>query len=126
MKQANNFFDFVTNILFEKDKVDIDITSAQIYSPYIVNRYVTFADVRFVSAINNSVNMYGSAFSINVDHYNFLHFLIPKTKRKYINYTKKIKKDKTTYERVCKQYELSQREVDLYSETFKINIKKYE
>jgi len=126
MKQANNFFDFVTNILFEKDKVDIDITSAQIYSPYIVNRYVTFADVRFVSAINNSVNMYGSVFSINVDHYNFLHFLIPKTKRKYINYTKKIKKDKTTYERVCKQYELSQREVDLYSETFKINIKKYE
>jgi hypothetical protein len=126
MKQANNFFDFVTNILFEKDKVDIDVTSAQIYSPYIVNRYVTFADVRFVSAINNSVNMYGSVFSINVDHYNFLHALIPKTKRKYINYTKKIKKDKTTYERVCKQYELSQREVDLYSETFKINIKKYE
>ena len=126
MKQANNFFDFVTNILFEKDKVDIDVTSAQIYSPYIVNRYVTFADVRFVSAINNSVNMYGSVFSINVDHYNFLHSLIPKTKRKYINYTKKIKRDKTTYERVCKRYELSQREVDLYSETFKINIKKYE
>ena len=126
MKQANNFFDFVTNILFEKDKVDIDVTSAQIYSPYIVNRYVTFADVRFVSAINNSVNMYGSVFSINVDHYNFLHALIPKTKRKYINYTKKIKKDKKIYERVCKRYELSRREVDLYSETFKINIKKYE
>jgi len=126
MKQANNFFDFVTNILFEKDKIDIDVTSAQIYSPYIVNRYVTFADTRHVSAINNSVNMYGSVFSINVDHYNFLHALIPKTKRKYINYTKKIKKDKKIYEQVCKQYELSQREVDLYSETFKINIKNYE
>ena len=126
MKQANNFFDFVTNILFEKDKIDIDVTSAQIYSPYIVNRYVTFADPRHVSVINNSVNMYGSVFSINVDHYNFLHALIPKIKRKYINYTKKIKKDKNIYEKVCKQYELSQREVDLYSETFKINIKKYE
>ena len=126
MKQANNFFDFVTNILFEKDKIDIDVTSAQIYSPYIVNRYVTFADTRHVSAINNSVNMYGSVFSINVDHYNFLHALIPKTKRKYINYTKKIKKDKKTYEIVCKRYELSYREVNLYSETFKINIKNYE
>ena len=105
MKQANNFFDFVTNILFEKDKIDIDVTSAQLYSPYIVNRYVTFADTRHVLAINNSVNMYGSVFSINVDHYNFLHALIPKIKRKYINYTKKIKKDKTIYERVCKQYE---------------------
>ena len=126
MKQASNFFDFVTNILFERDKIDIDVTSAQIYSPYIVNRYVTFADTRFVPLINNSVNMYGSALNINVDHYNFLHCLIPKTKRKYINYTKKIKRDKTRYERVCNQYELSQREVDLYSETFKINIKKYE
>jgi len=126
MKQANNFFDFVTNILFEKSKIDIDITSTQIYSPYIVNRYVTFADARFVPLINNSVNLYGSIFSINIDHYTFLHALIPKTKRKYINYTKKIKKDKKAYETVCRRYELSQREVNLYSETFKINIKKYE
>ena len=126
MKQANNFFDFVTNILFEKNKIDIDITSTQLYSPYIVNRYITFADKQFVTLINNSVNMYGSVFSINVDHYNFLHVLIPKTKRKYINYTKKIKKDKKVYEQVCKQYELSHREVDLYSENFELNIVKYE
>ena len=126
MKQANNFFDFVTNILFEKDKIDVDIMSSQLYSSYIVNRYITFADKQLVPVINNSVNKYGAVFSINTDHYNFLHALIPKTKRKYINYTKKIKKDKTLYEKVCKQYELSQREVDLYSETFKINIKKYE
>jgi hypothetical protein len=56
MKQANNFFDFVTNILFERDKIDIDVTSAQIYSPYIVNRYVTFANTRFVPLINNVKN----------------------------------------------------------------------
>ena len=114
------------NILFEKSKIDIDIASAQLYSPYIVNRYMTFADKSLVHLINNSVNKYGSVFSINVDHYNFLHALIPKTKRKYINYTKKIKRDKNIYDKVCKQYELSYREVDLYSETFKINIKKYE
>jgi len=126
MKQASNFFDFVTNILFEKGKIDIDITSAQIYSPYIVNRYVTFANTRFVPLINNSVNMYGSVFSINIDHYHFLHALIQKTNRKYINYTKKIKKDKKAYEAVCTRYELSQREVHLYSETFEINIKNYE
>ena len=38
----------------------------------------------------------------------------------------KIKRDKNIYERVCNLYELSQREVDLYSDTFKINIEKYE
>ncbi len=116
----------MTNILFEKSKIDIDITSTQLYSPYIVNRYITFADKSLVHLVNNSVNKYGSVFSINVDHYNFLHALIPKNKRKYINYTKKIKRDKKIYERVCSLYELSHREVDLYSENFKINIKKYE
>ena len=126
MKQANTFFDFVTNILFEKNKIDIDITSGQLYSPYIVNRYITFADKSLVRLVNNSVNKYGSVFSINVEHYTFLHALIPKIKRKYINYTKKIKKEKSVYENVCKQYELSHREVDLYLENFKINIKKYE
>ena len=126
MKHANNFFDFVTNILFEKNKIDVDITSAQLYSPYIVNRYITFSDKQFTFLINNSVNKFGAIFNTNIEHYNFLHVLIPKTKRKYINYTKKVKRDKEIYERVCKQYELSQREVDLYSKNFKINIKKYE
>tara|TARA_Y100000310_G_scaffold155108_1_gene154589 strand:- start:554 stop:934 length:381 start_codon:yes stop_codon:yes gene_type:complete len=126
MKQVNSFFDFVTNILFEKNKIDIDIAATELYSPYIVNRYVTFADKSLVRLINDSVNKHGAIFNINVEHYNFLHTLIPKIKRKYINYTKKKKKDREVYERVCNVYELSQREVDLYSENFKINIKKYE
>ena len=126
MKQVISFFDFVTNILFEKNKIDIDIAATELYSPYIVNRYVTFADKSLVRLINDSVNRHGAVFNINVEHYNFLHALIPKIKRKYINYTKKKKKDREVYERVCNVYELSQREVDLYSENFKINIKKYE
>ena len=126
MKQANSFFDFVTNILFEKNKIDMDITSVELYSPYIVNRYITFADKSLVHLVNESVNKYGGVFTINAEHYNFLHVLIPKLKRKYINYTKKIKRDKNMYELVCNLYELSQREVDLYSKTFKINIEKNE
>ena len=123
---VNNFFDFVTNVLFEKKKIDVDITTSQLYSPFIVKREVTFADPKFAHLINNSLNLYGSVFNINVDHYNFIHALIPKIKRKYINYTKKVKRDKKLHEKVCRQYEMSQREVDLYLQTFKINIKKYE
>ena len=124
--QANSFFDFVTNILFEKNKIDIDISSAQLYSPYIINRYVSFCDKQFIFLVNNSVNKYGSVFSTNVEHYNFLHCLIPKTRRKFIKYIKKTKRDKTLYELVRRRYELSQRELDLYSENFEINIKNYE
>ena len=106
MKQVNSFFDFVTNILFEKNKIDIDIMSTELYSPYIVNRYVTFADKSSVHLINDSVNKHGAIFNINVEHYNFLHALIPKIKRKYINYTKKRRKIKKRMSEfvVCMSY----------------------
>ena len=52
--------------------------------------------------------------------------LIPKTKRKFIRYIKKRKADKKECELLSKRYELSKREINLYSETFDVNIKKYE
>ena len=67
MKQVNSFFDFVTNILFDKNKIDIDIAAMELYSPYIVNRYVTFADKSLVHLINDSVNRHGAVFNINIE-----------------------------------------------------------
>ena len=72
--------------------------------------------------------MYGHVFSAH-DHYNFMFNLIPKTKRRFIRYVKKNKKENTeknnAIELVAKNLELSKREVELYSEKFKVNIKKY-
>ena len=39
---------------------------------------------------------------------------------------KKKKKDKKSFERSAELYELSQREIQLYSENFGVNISKYE
>ena len=58
--------------------------------------------------------------------YNLLFNLIPKTKRRFIRYVKKKKKDKKSFERTAELYELSRREIQLYSENFGVNINKYE
>ena len=124
-KQINNVFDLINNIAFDSHVVDINIADSQLFSPYITNRYLTFVDPRINHLINNTVNKYGIAFN-SLDHYKFLFHLIPKTKRKFIRYIKKKKKNKIVLKRIANQLEISQREVDLYSKNFKINTKKYE
>ena len=124
-KPVNSFFDFVNNIAFSRTQIDINIADSQLYSSYITNRYITFINKESVLLINNTVNKYGSVFN-NELHYNFLFNLIPKTKRKFIRYVKKKKKDKKNFERSAELYELSQREIQLYSENFGVNISKYE
>ena len=124
-KVVNSFFDFVNNIAFEKHQLDINITDSQLYSAYITNRYITFLNKESALLINNTINRYGLEFS-NEMHYNFLFNLIPKVKRTFIRYVKKKKVDKKDFELLSKRYELSQREIQLYSENFGVNIQKYE
>ena len=125
MKTVNSFFDFVNNIAFDREQLDINITDSQLYSAYITNRYITFLNTESALLINNTINKYGQVFN-NETHYNFLFNLIPKVKRKFIRYVKKKKVDKKDFELLSKRYELSQREIQLYSENFGVNIKKYE
>ena len=124
-KPVNSFFDFVNNIAFDREQLDINITDSQLYSAYITNRYMTFLNKESALLINNTINRYGQVFN-NETHYNFLFNLIPKVKRKFIRYVKKKKVDKKDFELLSKRHELSHREIQLYSENFGVNIKKYE
>ena len=124
-KNVNNVFDIINNIAFDRHSIDINIADSQLYSPYITNRYLTFINPQITHLVNNSVNKYGAVFN-PVDHYNFLFNLTPKTKRKFIRYIKKKKSDKKECMLLAKRYELSKREINLYSDMFDVNIKKYE
>jgi len=124
-KSINNVFDIINNIAFDSHIVDINIADGQLYSPYITNRYLTFVNPQITHLVNNTVNKYGLVYN-SLDHYKFLFHLIPKTKRKFIRYIKKKKTNKPEHKLLSKRYEISEREIDLYSETFDVNIKKYE
>ena len=124
-KPINNVFDIINNIAFDSNRVDFNIAASGLYSPYITNRYLTHINPQITFLVNDSVNKYGIAFS-SLDHYKFMFSLIPKTKRKFIRYIKKKKIDNKECKRLATRYELSEREINLYSETFDVNIKKYE
>ena len=124
-KSINNVFDLINNIAFDSHIVDINIADNQLYSPYITNRYLTHINPQITQLVNDTVNKYGIVFN-SLDHYKFLFHLVPKTKRKFIRYIKKKKADRKECKLLSQRYELSQREIDLYSETFDVNIKKYE
>jgi len=124
-KPINNVFDIINNIAFDSDPVDINIADRNLYSPYITNRYLTFVNSKTAHLVNDTVNKYGLVYN-PLEHYNFLFHLIPKTKRKFIRYAKKKKKSENNFERVSKKYNLSSREIRLYSEQFDVNIPKYE
>ena len=110
-KTINNVFDIINNIAFDSHIVDINIADGQLYSPYITNRYLTFVNPQITQLVNNTVNKYGVVYN-SLDHYKFLFYLIPKTKRKFIRYIKKKKTNKAEHKLLSKRYELSEREID--------------
>tara|TARA_E500000318_G_scaffold86973_2_gene83781 strand:+ start:855 stop:1223 length:369 start_codon:yes stop_codon:yes gene_type:complete len=119
-------FDFLNNILHDKKQSELDLSDYNVYSPYIINRFLSqySSDVCYV--INHTVN---KNFETNWDkehHYKFLIESLPKLKKKFIRYIKKNKDKDKDYTRCADIHEISKREVDLYFKEFKLNIKKYE
>jgi hypothetical protein len=53
-KSVNSFFDFVNNIDFDREQLDINITDSQLYSAYITNRYITFLNKESALLIKKS------------------------------------------------------------------------
>ena len=58
MKTVNSFFDFVNNIAFDREQLDINITDSQLYSAYITNRYITFLNKESALLIKRIIIFY--------------------------------------------------------------------
>jgi hypothetical protein len=77
--------------------------------------------------INETTNRYKEIFSLKQDQYNYIFNILPKVKKKRINYIKKIKSEEEKQDEnipiLAKNLEISQREVkeyiDLYNKAFK-------
>ena len=85
------------------------------YIPYMINRWVSMYSPDHAMIINSTVNWMGQALETKLDHYNFLHSILPKSKWKRINYIKKVKEDKDEEDNkvqlLASTLELSEREV---------------
>jgi hypothetical protein len=119
-------FDFLNNITHDKNNNELDISDYSVYSPYIINRFLSqySSDVCYI--VNHTVNNNCESNSDKEFHYKFLTNTLPKLKKKFIRYIKKKTTKDKDYSKCANLHEISKREVDLYFKEFKLNIENYE
>lgn len=117
---ADTIFTYIDSLLFDKSyKSSIAYEETQ-YNNFMACRWCSMYSPDVSEIINQTVNKTWKQLPLREDHYKFLFYLLPKQKRKKIEYIKKIKQPHTKRETenidsvIAKNKELSVREIQLY------------
>lgn len=84
-------FNAINHILFEK-KSEMTNELLEEFSPYMITRYLSFYDKEFVNYANETTNKYSQIFETEEEKFKFFENIIPKLKKKRIDYISKKKK----------------------------------
>lgn len=87
-------FEAINYLLFQKNKEELDNEILSSFVPYMVARYLSFYDKDYVNYVNDTLNTYSSVFDSPEGKFKFFDNIIPKVKRKKIEYVKKVKEVK--------------------------------
>lgn len=120
-------FNYIDSVLFFKQKLNKLNEDETQFNLYMLNRWCSMYSPDVAQIINETTNRYKELFTLKQDQYNFAFNILPKVKKKRINYIKKIKSEEEKEDEMipltAKGMEISQREVkeyiDLYNKTFK-------
>ena len=119
---ADTIFTYIDSLLFDKSyKSSVNYEENQ-YNNFMVNRWCSMYSADVSEIINQTVNRTWSQLVTKEDHYKFLFHLLPKQKRKRIEYVKKIKQlaakkeSDNTDAILAKNRELSIREIQMYKD----------
>lgn len=120
-------FNYIDSVLYNKNKLNTINEGETEFNFYMVNRWCSMYSADITQIINQTSNQYKEVFTLKQDQYNFIFNILPKVKKKRINYIKKIKleeqKEDENIPITSKILEISQREVkqyiDLYKQVFK-------
>lgn len=117
-----NFFDILKALLFDKKKEERpDADTLQSFTPYMVNRWLSFYDKAKAVFVNETLNRFSLIFDNKEDQYELYTNLIPRSKFKRISYIKK-KKEATEEDEnisiISKNHMLSKREVQMYVDLY--------
>ena len=114
----NTIFNFIDSILFSKKKLNTINEGETEFNSYMVNRWCSMYSADITQIINETTNLYGKTFTTKQEQYEFVLNILPKVKKKRINYIKKNKEDKKpeneNIKHLAKFSELSQREIREY------------
>jgi hypothetical protein len=84
-------FNAINHIIFDK-KGEMTNELLEEFSPYMVTRYLSFYDDDLLNYANETVNKYGQIFETEEERFRFFENVIPKLKRKRINYISRKRK----------------------------------
>jgi hypothetical protein len=119
---SDTIFSYLDSLLFDKKyKPSINYEENQ-YNNFMVNRWCSMYSSDVSEIINQTVNRTAKQVPLKEDHYKFLFYLLPKQKRRKIEYIKKIKQLPAKKEEgnndllIAKNKELSLREIQMYKD----------
>jgi hypothetical protein len=87
-------FNTIQYLLFLKNKPELDSDLLESFVPFLTTKTFSFYNNDYVDYINESLNVYGYIFDSKENQFKFFDNIIPKLKRKKIDYIKKTKKEK--------------------------------
>jgi hypothetical protein len=113
------FFEILRSLLFSKNKNNEEINNESLaqFTPFMVNRWLSFYDNSKTIFVNETLNRFTSLFEDRAEMYKLYNNLIPQFKFKKINYIKKNKEKKEediNIAVIAKNNMLSIREVQSY------------
>ncbi len=120
-----NFFDLLRKLIFSKKLIaeDLDSEGLQQFTPYMINRWLSFYGASQATFVNETLNKFTGLFDDKNEMYKLYYNLIPTNKYKKISYVKK-KKEKeekadTNIPILARNQMISQREVSMYLDFIK-------
>ena len=111
----DTIFNYVDSVLFSKKKLNTINEGETQFSLYMLNRWCSMYSPDIAQIINETTNRYTKAVTLKQDQYQFSYNILPKCKKRKIDY---LKKNKTEMEKkennskvISKNLEISEREV---------------
>jgi hypothetical protein len=112
----DTIFNFIDSVLFTKKKLNTINEGETQFNLYMLNRWGSMysSDVAYI--INETSNKYGKLFQTKEEQYQFVLNMLPKVKKKRINYIKKTKEEAKKEDNeillIAKAMEISKRELE--------------
>ena len=113
------FIEILKSLFFAKSKNIEEVNSDSLvqFSPFMVNRWLSFYDNNKTIFVNETLNKFHSLFEDKNETYKFYNNLIPQCRFKKINYIKKNKEkveEDSTISVIARNNMLSVREIQTY------------
>jgi hypothetical protein len=123
----DTIFNYIDSVLFSKKKLNKLNEEETEFNLYMLNRWVSMYSPDIAQVVNETTNRHKEAFTLKQDQYDFCFNMLPKRKKKKIEYFKKEKIENKAEDELIpalsKKMELSKREIKDYIDFCKQNFK---